>query len=122
MHVITVAFGTAPAIWQFVYKTEEAATNSWKNIQETFHSPGSYTGIADDFGQTATFNSKEIAGLMMEELELSKQAHIARSLHQQRTQAEFQKAAETDPAIRAAMRGPAVLQPMGASPFNGRGN
>ena len=58
---------------------------------------------------------------MLENLDVSKQAHIARSLHQQRIQAEFQKAAESDPVIRTAMRGPAVLSPMGNS-FNGRGN
>jgi hypothetical protein len=34
-------------------------------------------------------------------------------------QTDFQKAAESDPYIRAAMRGPAVISPMG---FNGRGN
>ena len=29
MHVITVAFGEAPAMWQFVFKTEEAAHQDW---------------------------------------------------------------------------------------------
>lgn len=116
MHVITVAFGEAPAMWQFVFKTEEAATVAWQQL-------GNETEvvIVDDFGQTGNFDPKHISGRMLENLDISKQAHIARSLHQQRLQAEFQKAAESDPVIRTAMRGPAVLSPMGM-PFNGRGN
>ena len=116
MHVITVAFGEAPAMWQFVFKTEEAATGAWQQL-------GNKTEvvIVDDFGQTGNFDSKHINGRMLENLDISKHAHIARSLHQQRLQAEFQKAAESDPVIRTAMRGPAVLSPMGM-PFNGRGN
>ena len=58
---------------------------------------------------------------MIENLDMSQVAHVERSLRQQRMQAKFQKAAESDPEIRAAMRGPAVLSPMGM-PFNGRGN
>lgn len=116
MHVITVAFGEAPAMWQFVFKTEEAATAAWQQLGND-----TQVVIVDDFGQTGNFDSKHINGRMLENLDVSKQAHIARSLHQQRIQAEFQKAAESDPVIRTAMRGPAVLSPMGNS-FNGRGN
>ncbi len=118
MHVISIAFGSAPAIWQFVFKTEEAATKVW-NEDVTRIGPGRIS-IIDDFGQTGLFDIETITGRMIENLDTSKQAHIARSLHQQRVQAEFQKAAESDPAIRAAMRGPAVLSPMAG--FNGRGN
>lgn len=114
MHVITIAFGSAPAVWQFVFKTEEAAIKAWSSFGD-----GSLN-IVDDFGQTANFIEGSVTGRMIENLDMSKQAHVARSLHQQRTQAEFQKAAESDPGIRAAMRGPAVLSPVPG--FNGRGN
>jgi hypothetical protein len=116
MHVITIAFGNAPAVWQFVFKTEEAAIKAWNDHALK---AGRIT-ITDDFGQTAIFDTNNITGRMLENLDMSKQAHVARSLHQQRTQAEFQKAAESDPGIRAAMRGPAVLSPVPG--FNGRGN
>ena len=115
MHVITVAFGTAPAMWQFVFKTEEAAQKAWIDVMKAGR-----ISITDEFGQTAAFDTNNVTGRMMENLDLSKLAQVQRGLHQQRTQAEFQKAAESDPAIRMAMRGPAVLSPMAG--FNGRGN
>lgn len=118
MYVITVAFGTAPAMWQFVFKTEEAANKAWDNLN--LGTTGDRIGITDDFGQRGLFDPANIVGQMLENLDLSKQAQVARGLHQQRTQAEFQKAAESDPIIRMAMRGPAVLSPVPG--FNGRGN
>jgi hypothetical protein len=121
MHIITIAFGNAPAMWQFVFKTEEAANVAWTDLNTFPPEPGNYINITDDFGQSATFELSNICGRMIEDMDKSKLAHIARSLHQQRTQAEFQKAAEADPAIRSAMRGPAVLSPVPGM-FNGRGN
>lgn len=115
MHVITVAFGATPAMWQFIFKTEETAKAAWENITKAGR-----VNITDDFGQTALFDTNNITGRMFENMDLSKQAQVQRGLHQQRTQAEFQKAAETDPIIRMAMRGPAVLSPIPG--FNGRGN
>lgn len=118
MHIITIAFGSAPSIWQFVFRTEEAAKKVWDHKAVT---PG-LIEITDDFGQTAVFREADICGRMIENMDLSKQAHLNRHLHQQRMQAEANKQAEADPAIRAAMagRGPAILSPMGG--FNGRGN
>ena len=118
MHVITVAFGSAPATWQFIFKTEERAVKAWDNLN--IGKAGDRVVVIDDFGQTALFDPVNITGRMIENLDLSKLAQVQRGLHQQRTQAEFQKAAESDPAIRMAMRGPAVLSPMAG--FNGRGN
>ena len=120
MHVISIAFGTAPAIWQFVFKTEDAAQTAWTNFNNFSPESGCYINITDDFGQTETFDVDKITGRMLENLDMSQQAHVERSLRQQRMQAKFQKAAESDPEIRAAMRGPAVLSPMPG--FNGRGN
>jgi hypothetical protein len=118
MHVITVAFGTAPAMWQFVFKTKETAVSAWDSLN--IGKAGDRIVIIDDFGQSALFNPADITGRMFEDLDLSKQANIARNLHQQRMQAEFQKAAESDPIIRMAMRGPAVLSPVPG--FNGSRN
>ena len=118
MHIITVAFGATPAMWQFVFKTEESAIKSWDVLN--IGKAGDCVGVTDDFGQSALFDLANVTGRMLENLDLSKQAQIARSLHQQRTQAEFQKSAESDPVIRMAMRGPAVLSPVPG--FNGRGN
>jgi hypothetical protein len=113
MHIITIA--SAPTVIQFVYKTKAgavAALGAYKTaMQDTFE-------ITDDFGQYAVFKLEGISSVVMEDCSLSRQAHIERSLHQQRMQYDAQKAAESDPTIRAAMRGPAVLSPM----FNGSRN
>jgi uncharacterized protein involved in outer membrane biogenesis len=76
--------------------------------------------ITDDFGQTAVFDADNITGRMLENMDASKQAHIGRHLHQQRMQAEANKACESDPVIRQMMRGPAVLSPVPG--FNGARN
>jgi hypothetical protein len=113
MHIITIA--CAPTVFQFVYKTKDAAEEvlSAYNTEST----GNFE-IQDDFGQFAIFKLANISVFVVEDCDLSKRAHIDRSLHQQRMQFEAQKAAESDPAIRAAMRGPAMIAPMGN--FNGR--
>lgn len=117
MYALTIAFGQPAVIWQLMFKTKEAADKAFetsalandKNIVAT---------IADDFGQIAQVRVADITGRMLEDMTESAQAHIARALHQQRMQAQAQKAAESDPQIRAAMRGPAVLSPV--PQFNGR--
>jgi hypothetical protein len=115
MHIITIA--CAPVALQFVYKTKESATAAWETrADET----GKVT-LADDFGQTGSFTASAISCRVLEDCDVSRQAHIARSLHQQRMQNDAQKAAEADPALRMGlMRSPAVLSPMAG--FNGRGN
>ena len=114
MHIITIA--CAPVALQFVFKTKESADTAWNAYA---NAAGEVT-VTDDFGQIGIFKAEQIACRVIEDCDLSKRAHIERSLHQQRTQTEFQKAAEADPVIRAAMRGPAVLSPVPAmnSRFN----
>jgi hypothetical protein len=115
MHIITI--GCAPVALQFVFKNKESAEAAWNTAAWN----DDYFNITDDFGQSGTFRCADISCRVIEDCDLSKRAHIERSLHQQRTQFEFQKAAESDVAIRAGMRGPAVLSPVPGM-FNGRGN
>lgn len=115
MHIITIA--CAPVALQFVYKNKENADAAWNiRADET----GQVT-LVDDFGQTGIFKNSEISCRVIEDCDISRQAHIARSLHQQKMQNDAQKAAEADPALRMGlMRSPAVLSPVPG--FNGRGN
>ena len=129
MHIITI--GCAPLAMQFVFKNKETANAAWAACDpgdELLSAEGSKSTllgkigrvtITDDFGQIGEFSKAAMTSRTIEDCDLSKRAHIERSLHQQRMQTDFQKAAESDPHIRAAMRGPAVIAPMG---FNGRGN
>jgi len=115
MHIITIA--CPPVALEFVFKTKETAEKACSN----FNAKADSLTITDDFGKTGVFFSKDISCWAVEDCDLSKRAHIERALHQQRTQTEFQKLAESDPIIRGAMRGgPAILSPVPG--FNGRGN
>lgn len=114
MYALTIAFGQPAVVWQLVFKTKETAETVWKKYYDGI----STIEITDDFGQTVRIAAKNIIGIMLENMTESAQAHIARALHQQRMQAQTLKAAESDPQIRAAMRGPAVLSPV--PQFNGR--
>jgi hypothetical protein len=106
MHIITIA--CAPVAMQFVFKNKENADIAWN----AYVAGTGVFNITDDFGQIGKFKLENISCLVIEDCDLSKRAHVERSLHQQRMQFEAQKAAESDPAIRAAMRGPAVLSPV----------
>lgn len=122
MFAITVAFGAQS--WRLLYKTQEPAEAAWTLLSAPESKVDSFTvpicvSVVDDFGQRAHIKLNAIVGLMFENLDESKLGSVEWGLHQQRTQLSFQQRAENDPTIRAAaaMRGPAVISPMG----NGRG-
>ena len=108
MYCLTICFGPANTPWALMFKTQEAAEAALhKSV-----APGLKIIIEDDFGQRAYFSTTAIHGLMLEDLSLSKLAHIERALHQARMQAEGQKMAQTDPALMHAARGPNIISPM----------
>lgn len=113
MHIITVA--CAPVALQFVFKTKESAMIVWEGL----HVEGESVEFTDDYGQIGFFKTADITCRVMEDCDLSKRAHVERSLHQQRMQNDAQKAFESDPALRmSGGRGGAPI----IHPFNGRGN
>lgn len=123
MFAITIAFGAQS--WRLLYKTQERAEAHFAEFEQpadktTQFSASTHKVFIDDFGQRAVLKMDAVIGAMFENLEESKLGTIEMGLHQQRTQMSFQQRAESDPTIRsaAAMRGPAVLTPMGG---NGRG-
>lgn len=115
MHIITIA--CAPVALQFVFKTKEAATNNWKIL----NAGGETIEFVDDFGQTGFFKMSQITCRTMEDCDLSKRAHVERSLHQQRMQHDAQKAFESDPVLRMSggRGGAPIIQPF---MDNGRGS
>jgi hypothetical protein len=107
MYCLTICFGPVATTWALMFKTEEKAVQVLQFVNE--HVDGSFT---DDFGQTIALKTSELHGAMLEDLSLSKLAHIERALHQARMQAEGQKMAQTDPALVHAARGPNIISPM----------
>jgi hypothetical protein len=111
MHIVTIVI--APVAMPFIFKTEDAA----KLAYATSPDEAGIVKITDDYGQTGAFYERTISCRLIEDCALSQRGAIERSLHQQRTQTAFQRAAESDPIIRGGMRGPAVLSPVPG--FNG---
>jgi hypothetical protein len=114
MHQISMNVGNI--VWALLFKTEEKALAAWEHYMN--RDSDTVLRIEDDFGQTLDARPAIVNGAMLENLDLTKHAHIERALHQARTQAEAQAAGEADMALRAQRRGPAILQPIG---MNGRG-
>jgi hypothetical protein len=104
-----------PTVWGFLFKTEEAAMKSVEAI--AVGKDGDRVEVFDDFGQRAAMEFRSIGGWMLEDLNESKLAHVARALHQAHINAECHKAAYSDPALQQVARGPAILSPMGNGRF-----
>jgi hypothetical protein len=110
MFAVTIALGSTA--WRLLFKEEEKAQAAF---ELTRHREGAITFIEDDFGQKCYFPVAELHGAMFEDLEKAKMANVELFLHQQRVQAMAQKAAQSDPGLRAnsLMQGPPMLSPMG---------
>ena len=104
MFSLTIAFGETPAMWRLLFKTEETARAAWatSTSESGFH-------VVDDFGQTCSVS--KVVGLMLEDLDQSKQAGVEMMLHNARTQAQAQAQARQEPALRSAGQGPSVFVP-----------
>ena len=121
MFSLTISFGPGPTMWTLMWRDEtkakEAADKLRHGVDGRYNTIGGinpqYAALEDEFGQQADVKFSEIHGFMFEDMELSKLAHIERALHQARTQAQGQQAAENDQVLRVqrARSGPAVLMP-----------
>jgi hypothetical protein len=124
MFSLTIAVGNTA--WAFMFKSEETAGKANTDLVAALaQDKAANFGLAamvlveDDFGQEAMLAVASVHGFVLEDLSLSKHAHIERALQQARTHAEAQTAWQNDPAARAAARGPSVLAP-GMHMPNGR--
>ena len=106
MYSITIVFGTSPVPWTLLYKTKEAfeAATALARSSKATSFEGDELHLADEFGQTCSIKRASIHGIMAENMDESKQAHVERGLHQLRTQIAANKAGHADPGIAAHMR------------------
>jgi hypothetical protein len=104
--------------WPLLFKDKEKVDEAW-TLASSFK-PDMSISLEDDFGQKFAAPCIMISGVMLEDLDQTKIAHIELSLHHARMQGAAQKAAAADPAIRETMRPqqPSVFVPGG---MNGRG-
>lgn len=122
MFSLTIAVGNTA--WAFLYKEKEVAEGAFATIRKHYFGPDEFGRkddlyLQDDFGQQAVISRGSFHGFILEDLSVSKGAHIERALQQARTHAEAQTAWQNDPVARAAARGPSVLAP-GMHMPNGR--
>ena len=105
MHSITIALRENPSVWTLLFNNKESAEAAWKLLNDPV------TEITDDYGQTILLEANTVAGALMEDMEMSKLAHIARALHNAKTNAAAHQRAQADPVLRTSMmtHGPAVL-------------
>ena len=111
MFCINVALGSTS--WRLLFRDEEKANETFGFINAP-REDGII--VCDDFGQRLSLlNHKSVHGVMFEDLDQTKAAHIEMALHQARTQNAAQKLAASDPALRAGATnaGPAIISPMG---------
>ncbi len=105
MFSLTIHFGPNALQWQFLFKEKENASAGWKNIV------GDSLDITDDFGQRGVIKLDSIHGSLLEDLDVVEQARIERSIINARGEVKARQRAATDPVIRAAQNGPAVMTP-----------
>lgn len=126
MFSLTVAVGQTA--WSLLFKTKEAATAARDKLTAQRIEPPPAFGydvsdsilIVDDFGQEASIWPARIHGLLLEDMDASKFAHVERGLHSARTQKQFEQRAANDPVLKVAaqMSGPGIISPFAS---NGRG-
>lgn len=104
MFSLSIAIGNT--VWAFRFKT---AANA-KLIFEALTKGGDAI-FEDDYGQRLSVKSANISGFMLEDMSLSREAHIAQMLHNAKIQAEAQHRAQIDPTMRPQNRGPAIVAP-----------
>lgn len=116
MFTISVVFGKVLQPWVFLYKNGDAARERYNALMAP---ENLVVSIADDYGQEASFNAAEIAGVLFENLDMSATGQIERGLHQARTQIKGNQMAEADPVLKTASLvrpGNGVMFPPGPMP------
>ena len=117
MYSLTICFGPSATTWSLIFKEEVKAGevyNAYVDNKVSATESDILIG-SDDFGQSYAILFADIHGILLEDLELAQELRILRSLDNARGEVKARQRATTDPVIRAASQGPAVLQPR----FNG---
>jgi hypothetical protein len=110
MYSLTIHFGPNAMCWAFLFKEKEKADTAWKTAFQAVEGAEPVI-ITDDFGQICIL--KNVAGVLLEDLDLVEEARIQRSLYNARGEVKARQRASTDPVIRTAQGGAPILTPMG---------
>ena len=89
-----------PVVWSLLFKSDKEPTEAFARI--TVASPEETVIIDDDYGQRFLAERSDIKGVLLEDTQKSQQGAIERALHNARTQAKANIAAQADPALKTA--------------------
>lgn len=109
MYSLSICFGPTGMTWAFLFKEKEQAETAYEKAIWDHE----FFWISDDFGQKGWFVRSSTHGVMLEDLDLTDEAKILRSLANARNEVKARQRAATDPVIRTAAQqgGPSVLTP-----------
>jgi hypothetical protein len=115
MYSLTIHFGPNAITWALLFKEESNAGKIY-NAFVDYKINNAKNGVligSDDFGQAFAIPFDEIRGIMLEDLDLTNEAKIIRSLDNARSEIKARQRAATDPTIRTGMQqqGTSVLTP-----------
>lgn len=113
MYSLSIHFGPNAVVWAFLFKEKDKAARIYESLGLTIDPHVSHYHVTDDFGQSATLVASQIHAVLLEDLDLTDEAKIVRSLANARNEVKARQRASTDPVIRSGMQqqGPSVLTP-----------
>ena len=113
MYSLTISFGPAATTWAFLFKEENTARNA-RVLASSNPEHATHFSVNDDFGQWGSFAFSSVHAILLEDLDLTEEARIQRSIAEAHVRVKVDQRAKSDPVIRAAMNqaGPAILQPV----------
>lgn len=98
MHALTVVFGNAA--WRFLFRQKESV-DKYRQFRADY--PTQDLIIDDDFGQHAEIRAGAINGIQIEDMDLSKIAHVESALWQHHVQVTAQQRARNGPGITTSV-------------------
>lgn len=121
MYSLTISLGPTNTPWQFLFKEEKKAGDIY-NAYVEFVVNENVGGLLlgnDDYGQSFAIPFSDIHGVLLEDLDLTTESRIQRTLDQERGKAKYMERAKNDPTLRAAMgrQGPSVITPFANGSF-----
>ena len=109
MYSLSIHFGPNAMVWAFMFKEKEHAHKCFDEAM-MMHRDGKPYAVTDDFGQYCSMSN--IHGVMLEDLSLSREVYIEKSLHEARIMRDAQQRAQNEKGRIVPMSGgPAMLHP-----------
>lgn len=101
MFNVMVSFSSSQ--WQFMFKGRSGADSIVTALAQLDPDSPIMMTIEDDFGSHAVINTREIHGVIVEDMGKTGEAAIERSMVHARNQARFQSKASSDTMIKMSM-------------------